>query len=137
MIRECATVALTGGNCVKGDVIAVANGVIQAGVVCRDDRETALALSEIAGVRIPKYRRQRRKNRPGKACVHCGEPMVPWTRDPSTVPEGCVMHYARGYCEECREPYRRMLARLDRKPQLRKEIDRKRHHRQGPAKAKG
>lgn len=107
--RQCARDALTGGTSLDGNMTAPATGVIQAGIHCRGDQGTAQALAEIAGVRVPTYRKKRKRNHAPSNCVACGADMVPWTR--GEVPEGKVMAYARGHCVHCRSAYNAMKAR--------------------------
>lgn len=109
-------------------MVEPASGVIQAGVVCYGDDATARALLRVSGgVETPEYRRQGRRKTPPGECVACARPMVSWTRD--RVPEGWVMHHARGFCSQCREPYREFLRSRPSGPRaLRKRVDRSRHH---------
>lgn len=104
--RECATEALTAGDSPVDGHTAPAHDVIQAGVHCRGDLDTAWQLAQIAGVPVPAYwDLQPRRNYAPDHCVNCGEPMMRWTRD--AVPEGYRMHFARGYCTKCRTAYRK------------------------------
>lgn len=104
LLRKCAESALTAGTSLDGHTTAPAAGVIQAGVYCVGDDATAAQLAAIAGVSLPKYRRKLPKPKPPKECKGCGKPLHRWTR--GTVPEGFVMHYARGYCCGCRVLYK-------------------------------
>lgn len=137
IIRECAELALTSGNTLKPGFAGPAQDVIQAGVVCRGDLSTAFALAAVAGQPVPDYQSmetERRAEAPDE-CVHCEQPMVPWRRDKSTIPEGYREHHARGYCSECRVAYKEALeAEPPSGRGLCKEIDRKRHHARPQAK---
>lgn len=131
LIRECAEAALTAGNTLKPGFSGPAQGVIQAGVVCRGDLTTAFQLAMIAGVAVPDYQsieRVRRTQAPPE-CAHCEKPMHRWTRHTEVIPDGWVMHYAGGFCTECRAAYREWRkAHPSESRGLRKMIDRKRHH---------
>lgn len=105
-----------------------------AGIVCTADRATTQRLQRIAGHR----HRRRVKNRrqvQGKACKSCCTPLVPWTRNPETVPPGHAMHYARQYCVNCRGAYtaaQRAWVKANQEANTtrtfaRKQVDRRRH----------
>lgn len=110
LVAACAALALQSGTSLDGSRTGPAEGVIQAGVICRGDDDTARALAEVAGVPVPVYRAQRPRPKAPKRCVECGHPMVSWTR--GEVPEGHRMHYGRGRCTGCRDSYRAELASM-------------------------
>lgn len=122
--KECAEAGLTAGTSLGEDNRAPASGVIQAGVVCRGDHDTAVKLAEIADSGIPRFLFETRpRNHPGDTCLSCGEPMVRWHR--GVTPEGFVMHHGRGFCTNCRGAYREDLRRNPPSDRgLRKVIDR-------------
>lgn len=120
--RRCALDALHSGDSLDGSVTSPANDVIAAGVVCVGDEATAEALAAVAGVDVPKYRASSARSKAPERCVNCRHMMVSWTRN--KVPEGYVMHHARGYCTGCRKAYEHVLKGVERKPKLAKEIDR-------------
>lgn len=127
---ECAKQALTAGSSLDGSTRLPAADVIQAGVVCKGDEATAVALSRVAGVTPPPIRKQKRRRQSPTQCRECGSKMVPWTRS-GEVPDGMVIHHARGWCVECRRHYNRhMKQERDRRPVQvsRKPVDRRRHH---------
>lgn len=134
ILTECAKQALTAGDTLAGDYRAPSSGVIQAGVVCHGDYDTAAALAQIAGTSVPDHLIKPTGSRAntGSArrdkCINCEKPMVQWNR--GQTPEGYVMHYARGFCTGCRTAYRKWKQE-HRVPSaakgIRKEIDRKRH----------
>lgn len=125
ILKECAAAALTSGNTLNPGYSGPAQGVIQAGVICRGDIATAMELSMIAGVPMPDYAAETRA-RASTQCINCEKPMVPWTR--GEVPEGYVMHRGRNYCTECRAAYDEALIKERRSRGLIKDTDRKRHH---------
>lgn len=129
---ECARAGLEAGSVVlDGDtIVAVADGVIMAGVVCRGDAATWRDLSTAArgrevvdeclgcrrsfsevrakahGLCAGCYTKSRRhghavasapKAETPSACVDCETPMV--SAEP--VPDGHVLHRARGRCHSC------------------------------------
>lgn len=103
---QCAQEALTAGDSPIDGHTAPAHDVIQAGVHCKGDLDTAWQLAQVAGVEMPAYwDLQPRRNQAPDHCVNCAEPMVRWTRE--AVPEGYRMHFARGYCTKCRTAYRK------------------------------
>lgn len=128
ILRQCAREALTSGAALDGTYLRPASGVVQAGVVCRGDQSTAIRLAEVAGVTtLPVYEQQEPRPVAPDACVSCGMPMVRWTRD--RVPDGYVMHHARGFCTGCRREYAEFMRSQPRRPRgLRKPVDRKRRH---------
>lgn len=138
IIRECATRALTAGTSLSEDFRAPANDVIQAGIICRGDQDTAFRLAAVAGVPVPSFLiEERRRARPGDRCRSCGEPMVKWNRN-EQQPEGYVKHHARGFCTNCRKAYKAWkdennVPSVQRG--LRKPIDRHRHV--APSRKKG
>lgn len=107
--KECAESALTAGLPLDptrdtGKRSSTATGVIMAGIVCNADSSTTQQLQRIAGHRKPiKVNHRRRVH--GKPCKACGTPLVPWTRNPETIPPGHAMHHARQYCVNCRAEY--------------------------------
>lgn len=107
LLQSCAEDALRAGGSLDRSMQAPANDVLQAGVVCRGDSDTARRLATVAGVDVPVYREQRKRNFARGQCVNCGRRMVPWTR--GEVPEGYAMHYARQHCVHCRAAYRKMI----------------------------
>lgn len=122
---QCATQALTAGTSLDGGHPAPASGVIQAGVICQGDDMTAWTLAQIAGVPLPEYEGRRRATA-ADHCTNCHAPMVRWTRD--QVPEGYVMHHARGFCTGCRAAYTVAYPpSRRRRDRLQKITDRKRH----------
>lgn len=129
--QQCATDGLTSGESIDGTHVRPAHGVIIAGVVCHGDMETAYALATIANTLLPTYdmgedeKPRTKRRRIDDECVNCHKPMVKWTR--RAVPDGYVMHHARGYCTECRAEYRAAYPPTARPRSLRKHIDRKRH----------
>lgn len=123
--KQCAADALTAGDTLDSGYSAPAQGVIQAGVVCRGDITTAIELSLIAEIAMPDYN-ERARIKASAQCKHCERPMVPWTR--GEVPEGYVMHRGRNYCTDCRAAYSAELAAEKRRPTLSKDIDRRNHH---------
>lgn len=103
---QCAQEALTAGDSPIDGYTAPAHDVIQAGVHCKGDLDTAWQLAQVAGVEMPAYwDLQPRRNQAGEHCVNCGTPMVRWTRE--AVPEGYAMHYAKQHCTGCRTAYRK------------------------------
>lgn len=126
--RQCALEGLEAGTTLDGSRIAPPAGVILAGVICHGDADTAAALAAVAGVEVPTtYRQQRRKNFAPSHCRECGRRMTRWSRDEK--PDGLAVHYARGFCTDCRAAYQRHLDTLKpRREGLTKKIDRKRHH---------
>lgn len=104
VIKACAQQALVGGASLDWRVPAVANGVVQAGVYCDGSEEARRQLAAVAGVEVAAEGKQHAA--PGDTCAGCGRPMVRWRRG-EQPPEGYVMHYARGYCTNCRSLYRK------------------------------
>ncbi|APT92912.1 hypothetical protein CPHO_08450 [Corynebacterium phocae] len=142
LLKACAKDALTSGTTLSEDYRAPASDVIQAGVICTGDDETARRLSIIAGVETPTYRRERPQrpiigSKRGDTCRHCNQPMIKWNRH-EQQPDGYRKHYARGFCEQCRGPYRewkKANPAADTPRGLRKPLDRKRHS--APPRKKG
>lgn len=127
ILRQCAADALHSGSTLDSSYTRPASAVVQAGVVCRGDGDTARALAEIAGVEVPRYRTKKRRTAPPRQCTNCHRPMVPWTRE--DVPEGYVMHRGRGICTKCRAAYQEDMERRGRlRHGLHKQIDRGRRH---------
>lgn len=84
-----------------------------------------MARSELDPPKRPLVRR-------GDRCKACSRPLYPWSR--GGVPEGYVMHYARGWCVGCRPAYRAAKEEAEARGEvwsrsrgLTKETDRKRH----------
>lgn len=104
-LMQCAKEALTAGNSLDGSVILPAQGVIAAGVICPSKgTDHAVELAEIAEQQqLPRYRTKRDRPIPER-CAECKTPMASWNRE-KEAPEGYVVHYARGYCIECRTAY--------------------------------
>lgn len=129
--QSCALAALTSGRSLDDRWISPARAVIQAGVVCTGDQDTAQALATIAGVETPTVRRVKKPRAvPPTQCVSCQRPMYSWTRAPEDFPTGMVMHHARGFCIHCRVPHRQFVAKNGkvREVHLMKTPDRNRHH---------
>ncbi|CAB0634971.1 hypothetical protein CIP107566_00515 [Corynebacterium diphtheriae] len=106
ILTKCAKDALHAGDSLDRNFTRPATGVIQAGVLCTGDVWTAQQLAEIAGVPVPTYHDHIERPKIGDQCKSCGKPMGAWTRNPAeSLPEGWVMHYARGYCTNCRGDY--------------------------------
>lgn len=125
LVQQCAADGLHSGTSLDRNVILPATGVIQAGVVCRGDRDTALQLSAVAGVDVPSdYRHQPERPKPMSECRECGTPMVKWTR--GEVPEGYVMHHARNFCTGCRVAYHAYIEGRQRR--FTRPVDRNRRH---------
>lgn len=127
MRKACAKDALTAGTALSQGGPTPANDVIQAGVVCCGDDDTAWKLSRIAGV-PPTVPEPTKAHRPDR-CRHCHREMVKWNRY-TTQPAGTVKHYARGFCEHCRKPYaewKKSAGVSSAHRGLRKPVDRKRH----------
>lgn len=116
MRAPCARAALRSGAAVGVDLQPLrprtAVGVFQAGVLCNGTISATEELKQIAGVAVApsQERAVRRPVVQGTPCKNCGEPLAPWTREPSTIPAGHVMHYGRGFCVNCRKAVRRVLA---------------------------
>lgn len=126
---DCAKQALTAGSSLDGSTRGPAADVIQAGVICQGDEETAVALSRVAGVAPPPIREKKRRRQSPTQCRECAQPMTSWTR--GEVPEGTKMHHARGWCVDCRSHYAEYMRkhRAARPVEAtRKQTDRKRHH---------
>lgn len=120
--QQCAQDALTAGDSPVDGYTLPAADVIQAGVHCRGDLDTAWQLASIAGVPMPAYwDLQPRRHYAPDRCVECARPMTRWTRD--KVPEGYVMMHARGFCTNCRTAYRKKYPPTPR--HLRKPINRR------------
>lgn len=104
-LKQCALAALHGGDSLDGGYTRPATGVVQAGIYCRGDDYTAELLAAIAGVDIPDYHdHDERVNY--DECRSCQAPMLKWQPTGQPVPNGWVVHYARGYCTNCRSSYK-------------------------------
>lgn len=117
LLKTCAKDALYSGTSLDGHYTRPANNVIQAGVLCTGDHRTAAELAQIAGLPTPAYRNCVPRQKPPATCLSCHQAMVSWTR--RTVPEEHVMHYARGYCTNCRGAYQAAMdkaAAIDERP---------------------
>lgn len=132
LLKQCATEAITAGTSLNSLDRSPANGVIQAGVICHGDLDTAYRLAQIAEVDVPAYlvEKTHRDNigarRPDR-CRNCDLPMIKWNRH-EEQPEGYQMHYARGFCTACRSAYAQWKKEHPTEQRgLRKPIDRKRH----------
>lgn len=125
LIQQCAKDALTSGSDLIGNT-KPADGVLQAGVICTGDYTTEMELAAVAGLGEVVQHERRRRVKAATHCVNCGAPMVRWNRHEVSAPEGFVMHYARGFCTECRSAYARAFPRGSVRG-LRKPVDRKRH----------
>lgn len=132
LLKQCATEAITAGTSLNELNRSPANDVIQAGVICHGDLDTAYRLAQIAEVEVPHYlmKRQHRENmgahRPG-TCRNCHRPMIKWNRY-EKQPEGYQKHHGRGFCTDCRAAYEADKKANPRPPSgLRKQVDRKRH----------
>lgn len=116
LIQACARDALTAGDLQEDGTRAVADGVLQAGVICRGDQATVDALRAVAGLpnhpQAPRSRiiRSRGTIQEGQRCRECSRPLWKFTRDPSEIPDGYVMLYARGWCVHCRVAYKQATA---------------------------
>lgn len=108
--KQCAKEALTAGATTDKHVQRPASDVIQAGVFCTGDHRTARELAVIAGCEMPKIYDSTPRYAPPAYCKHCKKIMVKWQRNPDLKP-GEVMHYARGYCTNCRGAYTEERAR--------------------------
>lgn len=111
LLKDCARQALTAGSTTDRHVQRPASGVIQAGVFCTGDMQTALALAKIAGCDPPEIFDSTPRNAPPAFCKGCKKIMVKWQRSPNLKP-GEVMHYARGFCTNCRVDYAREVQNL-------------------------
>lgn len=126
VLKECAAAALEAGDTLDG-VPMPAGDVIAAGVECRGDRATAAALAVVAGVPVPVVAAAPTRFEVPDRCRACERPLVRWRRD-GKAPPGRVVHYARGYCKECRGAYNAFLEEHGRAVTgLRKSTDRGRH----------
>lgn len=126
VVKECAAAALEAGDTLDG-VPMPAGDVIAAGVECRGDRATAAALAVIAGLPMPMVATAPTRFKVPERCLACARPLVRWQRG-GQAPPGSVMHYARGYCKECRGAYNAYLEKHGRAViGLRKSTDRGRH----------
>lgn len=121
MLQECARRALVAGSSLDGSWIHPANGVVQAGVLCTDDMETAEALAEIAGVEVPAYRDKKPRFAPPEECVTCKKPMVVRPRDGTETPDGHVNHMAHGQCQSCYARRKRFVRSQERLRKRREE----------------
>ena len=106
---DCAREALQAGDTTDQGHRAPASGVFQAGVRCHGDYETAVKLALVAGVQVPEHLvESRTRVQAPDRCRECGKRMVRWHR--GITPDGYVMHFARGFCCECRGAYRKWQA---------------------------
>ena len=130
--RECAAEALHAGELMEG-IDLPATDVIAAGIVCTGTITTARQLAALAKVPVPEYSTVAftRPNYIGRPCLSCRRTLSKWTRIPEEVPPGTVMHYGRQFCVHCRPAYKAAVKREGpvRRGLLRKEVDRRRHHR--------
>lgn len=131
MIQACALAALTAGNLPDGSR-SIADEVIMAGVVCRGDQDTTDRLRAVAGLpdrpQAPRARivPPRAYVQARQPCKACSRPLWKFTRDRSEIPAGYVIHYARGWCTECRSAYKQATAQTP-KRQTRERQRRPRH----------
>lgn len=112
VLRECARAALQSGTTLDTAFKNPATQVIQAGVVCDGSTDSEKELARRAGIPVEKIARSSVRHKPkveGAPCRGCGRTLWRWTREPGEIPEGYVMHYARGYCVKCRTLYTRWL----------------------------
>lgn len=105
LIKKCAQLALTSGTNLTKTHPAPATGVIQAGVICRGDKDTIDQLAVIAGGYTPMALRKRSTQIPVR-CVGCGEVMVVRNRNES-VRGKPPTHSSGGYCRSCDAKRRR------------------------------
>ena len=97
--KQCALDALTAGDSLDKAHRQPATGVIQAGVWCNGDQQTADQLAAIAGVDAPTIGTKPRFTPPSH-CRGCGKPMT--TRIKGTHLDANVLtHAAHGYCRIC------------------------------------
>lgn len=111
-LRECARAALQSGTTLDTAYKNPATQVIQAGVECDGSPNSEKELARRAGIPVGKIVRSKVGRKPkveGTPCRGCGRTLWRWTREPGEIPEGYVMHYARGYCVNCRTLYTRCL----------------------------
>lgn len=129
--RACAKAALTAGTTIDGELEACADGIIQAGIECRGDRDTWRALKKAAGEPVDETRCvicdrsfiDDVIERGDGVCAGCTQvttrhlvvaPSTPRNTPPDEClecgramvtfplgPEGTVRHAARGYCRRC------------------------------------
>lgn len=105
LLKQCALNALHAGDSLDMVHKQPATGVIQAGVWCNGDQDTANQLAAIAGVDTPQIGPHARFTPPDN-CRGCGKPMstrikgMPLTKDELT-------HAAHGYCRICDAKRRR------------------------------
>lgn len=138
MLVDCARQALRSGSIINArDLSTVetepAVDVLQAGVLCDGTPRALIALQRAAGVshtapEAPAPETLPLRTAPAR-CRACHEPMIRWNRH-EEQPEGMVMHYARGFCTNCRSEYRRWRREHGvEKAQrgLRRPVDRHRH----------
>lgn len=126
LLQACARAALTAGDTTDRGVRRPADGVFQAGIICRGDYQTAARLAERAGCEVPAYLVEEagRPSAPNR-CRACGRAMVRWHR--GVTPEGYVMHFARGFCSQCRGAYREWKREHPEAVRRVASIDRSRH----------
>ena len=134
LLETCAKDAMSAGDSFAGDLRGPANGVIQAGVLCRGVKDTLDKLESIAGVKAAQHEKKPKRIIFGQPCRSCGAPMVKWSRNQPRLPDGYVAHRGRGFCTGCRAAYKKDLEDWRakhpedalKKAVVRKPIDRKR-----------
>lgn len=99
--RQCAHQALTSGSTLDRNVLVPANGVVQAGVMCKGDERTLHELRTIAHTTdvIP-LRWSKPKAPPPTNCLGCGKPMVVRPKG-KKLDATLLTHAAHGYCRIC------------------------------------
>lgn len=97
--QQCALDALTAGDTLDKVHRSPANGVIQAGVWCNGDQDTANQLAAIAGVTPPHTGAQKRFT-PPETCKGCGKPMQARIKG-QPLENQPLTHAAHGYCRIC------------------------------------
>ena len=107
--QACALQALHSGASLDERYESNARDVVQAGIICNGGSHSAQQLAEIAGVSVPKYRKHQPRPKFPTNCRCCGTSLHRFTKRPESIPNGMVMHYARGYCVNCRKAYKRGL----------------------------
>lgn len=107
LLRQCAHQALTAGNTIDRNVRVPANGVVQAGVMCKGDARTIDELRTIAHTcDVIPLRWARPKPPPPPHCLGCGRPMVTRPKGKS-LDASLLTHAAHGYCRICDAEHRR------------------------------
>lgn len=131
LLKQCALAGLTAGNLPDGTK-SVSDEVIVAGVVCQGDQDTVDALNAVANAPEATHSPHAREVQPralitpGQPCKACSRPLWKWTRDQAEIPEGYVIHHARGWCKHCRGAYKQATAHTP-KRQTRERQRRPRH----------